>query len=157
MTDKFKEFKQAVFNRAYLGLKSQGFERSLAYLENEAEDGCAYRSGDGKACAIGYCIPDEKYSLALEGRSASYVLHAFSENLLGLLPEGASRFGGSFRPTDPHLEDDFDHLRSWLNELQAIHDDDAPRGVPRRVGAEFLKGQLDRFACDNNLSIPNGE
>ena len=55
---------QDVFNTAYIGLASQGFERSML------NDGCAYRGAEGRKCAIGYCIPDEEYSPDMEGLTA---------------------------------------------------------------------------------------
>jgi hypothetical protein len=53
--------KQKLFNKAYLGLKSQGFQLS------SDKDGCMYRSESGNRCSIGWCISDKKYSRSFEG------------------------------------------------------------------------------------------
>lgn len=53
---------QELFNRAYLGLKSQDFKLSR---DCNAWDPL-YRGPDGTRCAIGWLIPDEKYELSFE-------------------------------------------------------------------------------------------
>lgn len=62
-----KKDQQKLFNRTVRGLASQGFERSMAPLG----DGCAYRGQDGCRCAIGWLIPNKRYSPDLEGWGAS--------------------------------------------------------------------------------------
>ena len=59
--------KQEIFTKAYQGLKSQGFQRSVAL----DIFGCAYRGAAGKKCAIGHLIPDENYRPSLEISCAS--------------------------------------------------------------------------------------
>lgn len=60
--------RQEIFDIAYRGLASQGFEKSV--------DGagwyplCRYRGYNGRRCAIGWCIPDEKYNGDIEGTAA---------------------------------------------------------------------------------------
>ena len=46
---------QSVFNTAYLGLASQGFEKSTLGL------GCKFRGMNGRKCALGWLIPDTEY------------------------------------------------------------------------------------------------
>lgn len=58
-----QEQKQEYFNRMVAGLAGQGFERAF----NEKVGSCAYRAPDGKKCAIGQLIPDDKYGADLEG------------------------------------------------------------------------------------------
>lgn len=70
-----KEALQQAFNKAYLGLKAQGFERSH---ENEA---CLYRGPDGKKCAIGHVIPDEHYRPEMEDGSVFYIAQRCPEAL----------------------------------------------------------------------------
>ncbi len=41
----------------------------------DAEGTCLYRGPNGKKCAIGVLIPDEKYTPHLEGQRAVEVLH----------------------------------------------------------------------------------
>ena len=56
--------RQEMFNIAYKGLASQGFEHSL-----DRDGFCVYRGENGRRCAIGWLIPDERYYVELEGRS----------------------------------------------------------------------------------------
>lgn len=62
---------------------------------------CRYRTEDGRKCAIGRHIPDEKYDPIMEGRSASH------EGILCLLPTEISSLGDVF-----------------LNRVQGLHDND---------------------------------
>lgn len=57
--------KQDIFNKAYRGLKAQGFVKSVG------NKGCMYRGFNSLKCAIGHCISDSEYTLELEGRSAN--------------------------------------------------------------------------------------
>lgn len=57
--------RQEMFDKAWIGLKSQGFEQSL----DEDGDTCVYRGEAGRKCAIGWCIPDDKYHVGLEKQS----------------------------------------------------------------------------------------
>lgn len=56
--------RQEVFDRAYIGLASQGFERSYEGVS------CLYRGPHGRRCAIGWNISDERYGTDLEGLCA---------------------------------------------------------------------------------------
>ena len=60
---------QEVFNTAYLGLKSQCFEKSY----NPEGGVCQYHTTHGLKCAIGHCIPNELYDKNFEGKSAIIV------------------------------------------------------------------------------------
>lgn len=60
---------QEAFNAAYLGLKSQGFEKSY----NPEGGVCRYRTNHGLKCAVGHCIPDELYEESFESKSAGHV------------------------------------------------------------------------------------
>jgi len=63
--------RQEIFNIAYRGLKSQGFKgsevRGLDPLVPQNIT-CAYRGDGGRKCAIGFLIPDERYSPNIEGK-----------------------------------------------------------------------------------------
>lgn len=61
--------RQEIFNQAWLGLKAQGFERSMMERPPSGWQ-CAYRGADGRKCAIGHCIPDEAYDPKMEGHMA---------------------------------------------------------------------------------------
>jgi hypothetical protein len=59
---------QEIFDTAYLGLAKQGFERSMGHTRQNFVT-CAYRGDDGRKCAIGHCIPDDKYEPDFEGEN----------------------------------------------------------------------------------------
>lgn len=93
--------RQEIFDIAWTGLKSQGFERSLS----DVASGCAYRGEDGLRCAIGWCIPDKKYNRRLEGRGADD-------------PDVLEAAGIDERDSD------------FADDLQVCHDfEDTPSGV----------------------------
>jgi hypothetical protein len=85
---------QEVFNKSYLGLKSQGFRQSV----NE-EGKCVYRSKGKHRCAIGHCIPDNLYKKDIEGMCATLAVSILEDQTL------FSDVNGCF-----------------LNDLQNIHD-----------------------------------
>lgn len=119
--------RQAIFNKAYLGLKSQGFEKS-GYKKGEGFF-CVYRSTDGKKCAIGHCIPDSEYDPCFENSSIS-VLDEILEYLGVTLG-------------DPHRKNpDI----SFLEELQLAHD--------KSDDADEMKSWLEGFAKKYDLTIP---
>jgi hypothetical protein len=76
-----QERKQELFNIAWNGIKSQGFQQSVLRNEDGTVKGhnegprfvasCAYRDPQGRKCAVGWMIPDEKYDPKLENRLAS--------------------------------------------------------------------------------------
>lgn len=74
---------QQVFDDAYLGLAAQGFVRSVRHDWNGASIGCAYRGDEGRRCALGHCIPDARYTNALEG----YFGGDLPKNLPGLFSD----------------------------------------------------------------------
>lgn len=61
--------RQEIFDKAWTGLKSQGFVKS----QSESASGCAYRGDYGLRCAVGWCIPDNAYSAKFEGVAAEDV------------------------------------------------------------------------------------
>lgn len=77
---------QQVFDDAYTGIAAQGFERSVCLSESGEITGCAYRGSNGRKCALGHCIPDSRYTSALEG----YVGFDLPNNLPGLFSENIS-------------------------------------------------------------------
>src|ERR1700690_1533902 len=56
---------EEVFRVVYTGLRKQGFERSL----DSRGDYCMYRGLNGKKCAVGMLIPDDRYDSRFEKRS----------------------------------------------------------------------------------------
>jgi len=123
--------RQEIFNAAYLGLASQGFERA-AYVVVQASGfhnvTCRYRKQIGDmtlACAIGQLIPDEKYSYKLEP----------------LGPRAALEMSGI------ELADDVSSI--FLNDLQLVHDD--------AESPEEMKDRLITFASEHRLKVPTVE
>ena len=57
---------QEVYDTAVAGLSSQEFKPSYGGRNGTS---CAYRGGNGRKCAIGWCIPDELYSPEMEGKT----------------------------------------------------------------------------------------
>jgi hypothetical protein len=65
---------QEMFNTVYLGLASQGFERSLKKGGKPISNYCVYRSEDGKKCAAGWLITDEEYDKSFEQQPIDILL-----------------------------------------------------------------------------------
>lgn len=88
--------RQEIFNKAYLGLKSQGFKQS------EWAGSCKYNGPNNTHCAIGWVIPDlpENYTIGA-------IAWTFPEKLIGVIAE--------------NLEE-LDQLRPFLQDLQIAHD-----------------------------------
>lgn len=85
---------QEWFNKSAIGIVAQGGPCLSG-------DGlCAYRGADGRACAVGQLIPDDKYSGPLEGKSP----HQIATYHMGL-------------ETPPTAEEE-----RFLEGLQSAHD-----------------------------------
>lgn len=112
--------RQEIFDIAYRGLASQGFKRS--------KDGgaCAYRDSNGRKCAIGWLIPDDKYTPYIENDtpSAGCQNGYMVRELAGISYEDAS----------------------FATNLQRCHDD-----ATNCVG---VKSRLRDFAKRYKLTIP---
>ena len=71
--------------------------------------GCVYRTGyTGKMCAVGCLIPDELYTLRMEGRGVRIMLDEF--------PEVATHIRERYSDVKPH------HLVPILVAAQEFHD-----------------------------------
>lgn len=118
--------RQKTFNKAYRGLKAQGFKQAGRMKKNydgeEAFD-CQYRGDNGMKCAIGHCIPDSKYHNQLEGDGAR------SEKLCLVM-------GYKYGSGDA----------VWANDLQMIHD--------RNSQPELMQEALIAFAKAHELTVP---
>ena len=86
---------QELFNKIYLGLKSQNFEQSAVYENGNLR--CLYPGPNGLKCAVGFLIPDEKYNESIEHMSP-----------WNLVVEGIVEL------SDIHI--------IFLREMQSIHD-----------------------------------
>jgi tRNA(Met) C34 N-acetyltransferase TmcA len=71
--------KQEIFNKAYAGLKAQGFQRAVRDAGPLAI--CQYRGRNGLKCAIGHLIPDENYCPTLEGKGAELLVVREAANI----------------------------------------------------------------------------
>lgn len=125
-----QEQKQDYFNRAVEGLAKQGFTRSQHRRQ------CLYRSPNGKKCALGHLIPDDRYSESLEGRGVSHAL---------LVDVG---FG------ELSLEDE-----EFFNNLQTCHDGaytvtfDGAQIMETDVPSLMVE-RLRVFGENNDLTLP---
>lgn len=90
--------------------------------------GCSYRTEDGLKCAVGQCIPDERYHSTMEGATVSRLKER------DLLPESLQ----------PHV--------SMLERIQGLHDGLRDQDFKE----EFIAG-LKRIAGDYGLNTRNLE
>lgn len=126
-----EEFKQAMFNIAYKGLRSQGFCTSKFAYKTDSdpfalEARCAYRGENGMKCAIGYIIPDDKYSPEIEGFTAQ------DPPVIECLNDFVD-------------EEDYSRI-SFLMSLQTQHDSaNSPEDMEKRYR---------NFAAEQQLTIP---
>ena len=112
---------QDLFNKIWAGMKSQNFER--------ASDGYKYRYHLGnKKCPIGYIIPQNIYSEAMEGLGIRELVRYL--RLCGSISLAAL----------------FAKYSSELQLLQSVHDNNA--------SSIDIKAKLKMFASKNRLSIP---
>lgn len=114
--------KQEAFNKAYLGLKSQGFKMSVL---NSGM--CVYRTEGGLKCAVGWLIPDDKYSPEMDDTSMG---SGISRNLLVQEVLGIK---GKRAAID------------FLFYLQGVHDSGADQD---------MQEGLKKFAKNYKLTIP---
>lgn len=113
--------RQEIFNTAVAGLHSQGFERSV-----NSTGQCLYRTDDGKRCAVGWCIPDDKYSVDFECKNVCAAM--ISKDVFDLT-----------------ITDNFEEI--WFLEcLQKCHDSGI---TPNR-----MVRKLSEFAKVNGLEQP---
>lgn len=117
-----------LFKAAWLGLKAQGFVRSMSKDFGH----CRYRGDGGCKCAIGHFIPDEAYSEDMECKSGVSVLA-----LLGYIP-------GEDERTMATME-----RKLFIRQLQISHDEGK---IP-----EEMERNLRALATFNFISIEKVE
>lgn len=107
---------QEVFDKAYLGLKSQGFRKSANHNNK-----CFYRGPAGLKCAIGHCIPDKAYCVDWDSKNGTL----------------ASDIQAELKEMDYDL---FSEVSGdFLDNLQAVHDNsNSPEDMKRRL-QDFAK------------------
>lgn len=108
--------KQEIFNKVFLGLKSQEFRQSV----NE-HNVCQYRGEDGLKCAVGHLIPDEIYIKEWDEHTT----------LADSLPPDVYDSMG--------IRADFGASVDFLMELQNIHDN---YDVPERMEENYRQFAL---------------
>lgn len=113
--------KQEFFDNAVRGLWSQGWKRSV-----DEKGFCRYRGPDGCRCALGWNIPDERYTEDIEGLGAE-------------TPELLAALG--LCSTDSETI-------NWLGDLQFFHDD------YRASNPAVMRANLREFASNNHLIAP---
>lgn len=100
---------QEIFNRVWEHLNKQ---REASVLETTDNAVCAYRTPDGKMCAVGCLIPDELYHPDMEGKTVGGLLDGF--------PEIRELFFGT---RDGGYRDlSWTHRAVLLDRLQGAHD-----------------------------------
>jgi hypothetical protein len=73
--------KQEIFTQVVKHLFKQGY-KSEGWLDPDADGtGCLYRAEDGGRCAVGYFIPDDVYSVCMEGKSVSSLWDTWQDEL----------------------------------------------------------------------------
>jgi hypothetical protein len=105
-----------------------------------APDGvkCRYRAPDGKRCAIGWIMPDDVYSEALEYRGVPDVATV----LMG------TEYGGDYaRFLDRHI--------GMLNDFQEMHDARQPREWPVYLRAIAQRHGLNANTVDHYENARN--
>jgi hypothetical protein len=126
---------QELFNTAYTGLRSQGFQKSIkmttgvlpSFEQSPNSDSyhtelCALRGLNGLKCAIGYIIPDELYQADLEVIGLEFVLKRIN--------------------VDPVIT-------RALRFLQCAHDDS--------TSPEDMKRRLADYAAEFKLAVPEAK
>jgi hypothetical protein len=118
--------RQEVFNTVYAGLLAQNARSTTQLSSSDGGTACRYRGDAGRKCALGLLIPDELYSVEMEGRGAVRLLEQF--------PEIAKALGAESRQD-----------AIFLVSLQRVHD-----GFEQA----YWKRVLARTAAEWSLSIP---
>lgn len=118
--------KQTLFNTMYLGLASQGFNRSV----NSGGE-CVYRGPAGLKCAAGHLIPNDEYYPYMEGVSFDKLIGLIGENFL---PHSLIKLCSA------DIE--------FVKRAQLVHDN-CFTNCPNE-----LKKQLEHFAEEEDLTIP---
>jgi hypothetical protein len=116
-----------MFDKAYLGLKAQGFKQAVVIKANGYDLSCVYRGPNDTKCAVGHLISDE-LARSIEGRSVETLRGSPEEALL------KAELGIT-------SQDDL----CFLEDLQECHDSTA---------AYRLAKDLAEFAHKYALTVP---
>lgn len=98
---------QEIFTKAVNGLRKQA-AKSFRITHSRGEE-CAYRGEEGRKCAIGHVLPDEKYCPEMEGLPVTELRNDFEVDSI-IMPSDLSESDGI----------------AFLIRLQSIHDSYLP-------------------------------
>lgn len=118
--------RQRIYETVRAHLAVQG--RRAVIIKEDGKPVCAYRTPEGRKCAIGCLIPDELYDADMESRGAVSVLKLF--------PKVAQHLGVA-----DHKDEGF------LLALQCAHD------YSFKPGADNLLADIDDVATHNGLQL----
>lgn len=118
--------RQELFNTAYNGLKSQKFMKSIKGPI------CRYRDDNGRKCAIGWCIPDDKYDITFDEPVDASINISIQTR-----PDIREAAGISWENVE------------FARQLQMRHD--------QAMSPEHMKKMLIEFAKSYELEVPNDE
>lgn len=115
--EKMNSETQELFNKIYLGLKSQNFEKSAIYENDNLR--CLYRGPNGLKCAVGFLVTDEKYNESIEHMSPCDLIAKkiveLSDIHIIFLREMQSIHDNACDPEDMRLE-----LESYAKDLGLV-------------------------------------
>lgn len=131
--------KQAAFNVAYIGLKSQNFA-----LSQDGDGDCLYLSNDGTKCAIGHMIPNDMIDKKFNSHSVNSLFDHHRH-------VGEAIFAKDLLPPEDAVDDgeegnEFAFVH-FLERLQSCHD--------MALNSEDMHNNLVLFASEHGLTIPN--
>ena len=123
---------QETFNLVWAGLAAQNWQPSMD--KSQGAEACAYRGEEGRKCAAGILIPDDRYSSEFEGYTVSIC------NLSEIDEEDPSD-----RIAKILLEEG--HQLDFVSACQSAHDND--EGADRSLYDRFIS-----LASHYGLTIP---
>ena len=112
---------QEIFNKVVTHLFTQGRPA------RDEEGHCMYRGPNKTSCAVGCLIPDEKYKLCMEGKSAMSLATLYQDEVGELFLNTSATFLQSLQrahdrcATNKDDSFDKDHLKSLLIEVASAH------------------------------------
>ena len=127
-----KQILQELFDKAMIGWANQDWQISTTKIDEMSRIICAYRGDNNTKCLVGHLIPDDKYTLELEGYITDKVIKTITD-----VSENTSTY---------YI------IKSFLANLQCIHDE-----AFRSYDGETIKYKLADFLCcyENCLTVPD--
>ena len=135
MNTKVQRRHQELFNKMYLGVVKQGKASYSSSLAN-----CVYRGIDNLKCAIGHCIPDDKYMPDFENCGIKTLFYHENDKI-------KSTIHSIFQEEDLQFLIDVQYYHDTANvEAQCSKNDS--------LFVEYFKEQMQDVAYMYNLTIP---